>query len=192
MKPIHIVSAPPLYTNCFLLVGDKSHAVAIDPDAPVDRFDQALEENGATLTTILLTHGHHDHIGSLEDLREKYGAKVMMNEADAKMFGLACNEFFTDYGKFTVDGMIFETIFTPGHTPGSTCIRCGDLLFTGDTLFAGSIGRTDFPGSSMSDMKKSLKKLKDAIQNNPQVLPGHEEFSTMDDEKQYNPYLKGV
>ena len=191
MKALHIVDGPPLYTNCFLLIGSEGHAVAIDPAAGAARFEKALADEKATLTHILLTHGHHDHIGSVEALREKYGAKLYMNKADAEQFGLSADEFFTDGGTITVDDMVISTLFTPGHTPGSTCIRCGDMLFTGDTLFAGDIGRTDFPGGSMPQMTESLAKLKNWVSDNPQVLPGHEEFSTMDEEKRQNPYLRG-
>lgn len=190
MKVLHIVDGPPLYTNCFLLIGDKGSAVAVDPAADADRFVQALEENDARLTHIFLTHGHHDHIGSVEPLREKYGAKLYMNEADARFFDLQLDEAFTDFGTITVDDMTFRTIFTPGHTPGSTCIECGDLLFTGDTLFAGDIGRTDLPGGSYAKMKESLHKLTEAITEDVQVLPGHEEFSTMEYEKMHNRYLR--
>ncbi len=191
MKALHIVDGPPLYTNCFLLIGSEGHAVAIDPAADAARFEKALADEKATLTHILLTHGHHDHIGSVEALREKYGAKLCMNKADAEQFGLSADEFFTDGGTIAVDDMVISTLFTPGHTPGSTCIRCEDMLFTGDTLFAGDIGRTDFPGGSMAQMTESLAKLKNWVSDNPQVLPGHEEFSTMDEEKRQNPYLQG-
>lgn len=190
MKVIHIVDRPPLYTNCFLLIGEHGDAVAIDPAAPVEQFVDQLEKNNATLTHILLTHGHFDHIGSVDALREKYGAKLVMNEADEDHFDLQADAYFTDFGKLEIDGMDFETIFTPGHTPGSTCIRCEDLLFTGDTLFAGDVGRTDLPGGDSAALKASLKKLCDAVQDDVQVLPGHEEFSTLDTEKKENPYLR--
>lgn len=190
MKFIHIVDGPPLYTNCFLLIGNEGHAVAIDPAAPAGQFAKQLEENGATLTHILLTHGHHDHIGSVEALRQQYGARVYIGAADAAQFGIAADETYTDGGSIVVDDMKFTTIFTPGHTPGSVCIRCGEWLFSGDTLFAGDIGRTDFAGGSRADMTASLKKLLREVPDNPQVLPGHEEFSTMDAERQTNPYLR--
>ncbi len=190
MKAMHITAEGPYYTNCFLLVGEAGHAVAIDPAADAAIFTKALEESGATLSLILLTHGHHDHVGAVEALRKQCGAKLMMNDADAKQFGMSPDETFTDGGSFTVDDMTFETIFTPGHTPGSTCIRCGELLFTGDTLFAGDIGRTDFPGGSMAEMKKSLRKLRDYTDEDLQVLPGHEEFSSLSYEKQHNPYMR--
>lgn len=189
-KMIHIVDAPPLRTNCFLLIGNEGHAVAIDPAAPVEEFVQALEENDATLTAVLLTHGHHDHIGSVEALYEKYGARVYMNEADARQFHMHPDEFYTDFGTIQVDDMTFTTIFTPGHTPGSTCIQVDDKLFSGDTLFADSIGRTDLEGGSMKQMRESLKKLADNITEDLKVYPGHAEFTSMAHEKAHNRYMK--
>ncbi len=189
MKIIHIADGPPLYTNCFLLVGSEGHAVAIDPAAPIERWEQALLENHATLTHILLTHGHFDHVGSVDALRQKYGAAFYMNDADAKLYNLQPDAVYSDFGTLTVDDMTLTTIFTPGHSPGSTCIRCGGWLFTGDTLFAGDIGRTDFKGGNAGEMQKSLQKLLAAVPDNPQILPGHEEFSTMAEEKHSNPYL---
>ncbi|NLW79138.1 MAG: MBL fold metallo-hydrolase [Ruminococcaceae bacterium] len=191
MKAFHIVASAPYYTNTFLLISDGGHGVVIDPAADAEVYLKQLEEDGATLTHILLTHGHFDHVGAVDALKEKTGAKLYMNAADAKMFEMQPDETYTDGGTIQVDELSFTVIFTPGHTPGSVCIRCGDLLFTGDTLFAGDIGRTDFPGSSTTQMRESLRKLRDTITDNPQVLPGHEEFSTMDNEKQHNPYLRG-
>ncbi|MDL2252850.1 MBL fold metallo-hydrolase [Ruminococcaceae bacterium OttesenSCG-928-I18] len=192
MKVIHIIGEAPLHTNCFLLIGEQNHAVAIDPAADAQKFIEALEEEGASLTHILLTHGHPDHIGAVEQLREKYGAKVYMNEGDVRKYRPAPDVLFEDFGTIEVDDMCFQTIFTPGHTPGSTCIRCGDMLFSGDTLFAGDIGRTDLAGGDMDAMMQSLKKLKEAITEDLQVLPGHEEFSTMEREKKYNRYLRDL
>ncbi|MDL2293250.1 MBL fold metallo-hydrolase [Ruminococcaceae bacterium OttesenSCG-928-D13] len=190
MKAIHIVDGPPLYTNCFLIISDAGHAVAVDPAAEARRFEEALEENGATLSAIFLTHGHHDHVGSVEPLRAKYGAKVYLNEADAKQFGIKADESFTDGQEIVLDELRFKVYSTPGHTPGSVCIEIGDLLFTGDTLFAGDIGRTDFPGGDQKAMRESLKKLRDTVPGDPQVLPGHEEFSSMEQERKNNPYLR--
>ena len=190
MKLLHIMDGPPLYTNGFLVISKEGNAVAVDPAADASLFAKALEENNAKLTLILLTHGHFDHIGSVEKLRADYGAKFMMNQEDARQFGLHPDEVYTDFGKINVDELVFETIFTPGHTPGSTCIRCGEVMFTGDTLFAGDIGRTDLPGGDSQQMKHSLKKLCEAVTDDIEVLPGHEEFSTLDTEKKGNPYLR--
>ena len=192
MKLIHIIGEAPLYTNCFLLIGEGNQAVAIDPAAPPEKFLETLKEEGATLTHIFLTHGHPDHVSGVDELREKTGAKVYMNEGDVRKYRPKPDALFEDMGELMVDGMRFRTIFTPGHTPGSTCIECGDLLFTGDTVFAGDIGRTDLPGGNMADMQKSLKKLLDTVEGNPQVLPGHEAFSTWEHERRYNLYLRDV
>lgn len=190
MKLIHLVGMPPLYTNSFLLVGNEGHAVLIDPAVSPGKVGEALEEYGATLTHILLTHGHPDHTMTLKPIMEKYHPKLMMNLADAKRYCLTPDEGFTDFGTIQVDEMTFQTIFTPGHTKGSTVILCGGFLFSGDTLFAGDIGRTDFADSSTADMENSLKKILEHIKGNPQVLPGHEEFSTLDEERKNNPYLR--
>lgn len=187
-KVYHIHGRAPLFTNTFLLVTEAGHAVAIDPDAPAEKYRQLLEKEGAVLTHILLTHGHHDHVGSVNELRAD-GAKLYMNAADAAHFGIQPDEVYTDGGQIQVDEDCYTTIFTPGHTPGSTCIRCDALLFTGDTLFAGTVGRTDLPGGNYDQLMDSLKKLCDAVHDDPQVLPGHEDFSTMEQEKASNPYL---
>lgn len=190
MELKHIMDGPPLYTNCFLLISNKGNAVAIDPAAPIKEFEQELAKENAKLTHILLTHGHHDHIGSVEEMRQKYGAKLYMNQGDAMQFHIQPDEYFTDGGQIQVDDMNFTTIFTPGHTPGSTCILCDNWMFTGDTLFADDIGRTDLPGGNSEQMKESLKKLCDTVKTNPTIFPGHEEFSTLENEKKNNRYLQ--
>lgn len=190
MKMIHMVGAPPLYTNTFLLIGNEGHAVVIDPAVPVAKIDEALTQNNASLTHVFLTHGHPDHTATLEEVLAQYHPRFYMNLADAAHYRLSPDEGFEDFGVVQVDDMAFKTIFTPGHTRGSTVILCGDWAFTGDTLFAGDIGRTDFFDSNPEDMRKSLKKIVDNVKGNPKVLPGHEEFSTMEAERQGNPYLR--
>ncbi len=192
MKIVHILGDAPLYTNCFLLVGEKGNAVAIDPAAPVQKFLQALKEENATLVHIFLTHGHPDHVASVDELREHTGATVYMNEGDTRKYRPTPDVFFEDGSILNVDDMCFRVLFTPGHTPGSVCLECGELLFTGDTLFAGDIGRTDLPGGNDEQMKNSLQKLLSLIEGECKVLPGHEEFSTFLFEKQNNPYLQGL
>ena len=192
MKAFHIVGPAPLCTNTFLLV---SHAVAIDPAADASLYEQALEQTGAKLTHILCTHGHYDHVGAVKQLREKWGCKVYLDPADAKgNSSLPMTESdsgYVDGGEIKVDELTFKTWHTPGHTPGSWVILCGDMFFTGDTLFHGSIGRTDLPGGSMMQMEESLQKLLELpVPDKARVLPGHEAFSTMADEKRHNYYLR--
>ena len=195
MKAFHIVGPAPLCTNTFLLVTDAGHAVAIDPAADASLYEQALEQTGAKLTHILCTHGHYDHVGAVKQLREKWGCKVYLDPADAKgnsslpMPESDCG--YVDGGEIKVDELTFKTWHTPGHTPGSWVILCGDMFFTGDTLFHGSIGRTDLPGGSMMQMEESLQKLLELpVPDKARVLPGHEAFSTMADEKRHNYYLR--
>ena len=195
MKAFHIVGPAPLCTNTFLLVTDAGHAVAIDPAADASLYEQALEQNGAKLTHILCTHGHYDHVGAVKQLREKWGCKVYLDPADAKgNSSLPMTESdsgYVDGGEIKVDELTFKTWHTPGHTPGSWVILCGDMFFTGDTLFHGSIGRTDLPGGSMMQMEESLQKLLELpVPDKARVLPGHEAFSTMEDEKRHNYYLR--
>ena len=195
MKAFHIVGPAPLCTNTFLLVTDAGHAVAIDPAADASLYEQALEQTGAKLTHILGTHGHYDHVGAVKQLREKWGCKVYLDPADAKgNSSLPMTESdsgYVDGGEIKVDELTFKTWHTPGHTPGSWVILCGDMFFTGDTLFHGSIGRTDLPGGSMMQMEESLQKLLELpVPDKARVLPGHEAFSTMADEKRHNYYLR--
>ncbi len=195
MKAFHIVGPAPLCTNTFLLVTDADHAVAIDPAADASLYEQALEQTGAKLTHILCTHGHYDHVGAVKQLKEKWGCKVYLDPADAKgNSSLPMTESdsgYVDGGEIKVDELTFKTWHTPGHTPGSWVILCGDMFFTGDTLFHGSIGRTDLPGGSMMQMEESLQKLLELpVPDKARVLPGHEAFSTMADEKRHNYYLR--
>ena len=195
MKAFHIVGPAPLCTNTFLLVTDAGHAVAIDPAADASLYEQALEQTGAKLTHILCTHGHYDHVGAVKQLREKWGCKVYLDPADAKgnssLPMTDSDSGYVDGGEIKVDELTFKTWHTPGHTPGSWVILCGDMFFTGDTLFHGSIGRTDLPGGSMMQMEESLQKLLELpVPDKARVLPGHEAFSTMADEKRHNYYLR--
>ena len=194
MQAFHLVGPAPLFTNTFLLIGSAGHAVAVDPAAAPERYLGLMEEHGATLTDIFLTHGHYDHIGAVEVLREKTGARVHLAAEDrlgTQLFPLTeADADYTDGEQITVDDMTFTVIKTPGHSAGSVCLLCGDLLFSGDTLFARDIGRTDLDGSQPGLMTASLQKLCDAVTENAQVLPGHEGFSDMDDEKRSNPWLQ--
>ena len=195
MKAFHIVGPAPLCTNTFLLVTDAGHAVAIDPAADASLYEQALAQTGAKLTHILCTHGHYDHVGAVKQLKEKWGCKVYLDPADAKgnstLPMTESDSGYVDGGEIKVDELTFKTWHTPGHTPGSWVILCGDMFFTGDTLFHGSIGRTDLPGGSMMQMEESLQKLLELpVPDKARVLPGHEAFSTMADEKRHNYYLR--
>ncbi len=199
MKIQHIPGLPPLYTNTFLIVTDAGHGILVDAAAAPQTYLDALEKEGASLTHILLTHGHYDHVGAVAALREQTGCKVYMDPADAagsQMLPLSrglVDENWPEGDELTIDELTFRVYHTPGHTPGSVCLQCGGLLFSGDTLFAGSCGRTDLPGGSMAQMQKSLSMLAALpLADETQVLPGHEAFSTLGRERRGNPCLNGA
>ena len=199
MKIQHIPGLPPLYTNTFLIVTDAGHGILVDAAAAPQTYLDALEKEGASLTHILLTHGHYDHVGAVAALREQTGCKVYMDPADAagsQMLPLSrglVDENWPEGDELTIDELTFRVYHTPGHTPGSVCLQCGGLLFSGDTLFAGSCGRTDLPGGSMAQMQKSLSMLAALpLADETQVLPGHEAFSTLGRERRSNPCLNGA
>ena len=193
---IQTLTLGPLATNCYLVRQDGcSRVVIIDPAANSKKLLAALQEQGLTLEAILLTHAHFDHIGALKNLRAATNARVYIGEADKDDPSRMCHDLLTytdtyrDGDFVTAGGLRFQVLATPGHTPGSVCLLCGEALFSGDTLFAGSYGRTDFKGGSMQDMYASLRKLA-ALPPQTRVLPGHGPESTIEDELRTNPYLR--
>ena len=196
MKVTHILGAAPLYTNTFLLVTEQKHGILIDAAAEPDTYKKALAEQGATLTHILLTHGHYDHVGAVAALRRETGCKVYLDPADAlgdALYPLKASdvdEAWPASGSLTIDELTFTIYHTPGHTRGSVVLALGKLLFCGDTLFAGSCGRTDMPGGSGIQMQQSLSILAESdLRNDMQVLPGHGEDSTLGRERLSNPFM---
>ena len=196
MKVTHILGAAPLYTNTFLIVTDQRHGILIDAAAEPDTYKKALAEQGATLTHILVTHGHYDHVGAVAALRRETGCKVYLDPADAlgdALYPLKASdvdEAWPASGSLTIDELTFTIYHTPGHTRGSVVLALGKLLFCGDTLFAGSCGRTDMPGGSGIQMQQSLSMLAESdLRNDMQVLPGHGEDSTLGRERLSNPFM---
>lgn len=195
MQAYHIVGPAPLYTNTFLLISDAGRAAVIDPAADAGEYEKLLKEKGASLAAIFCTHGHYDHVGSAAALRRAHGAKLWCEAADVQgnqMYPLAEADSGYEEGEtIPLDELNFTVWHTPGHTAGSVCILCGNYFFTGDTLFAGSMGRTDLPGGNVRAMDASLKKLTGLpVPKDAQVLPGHGEFSTYEREMNTNWYIR--
>ena len=181
-----------LQTNCYILQGSDG-CLVIDPGDQADAVLHCLGDR--KLGAILLTHGHFDHVGAVKDLAAETDCQVFLHAGDltlpqAMTAGtLYHTHTYEDGQVLNLCGLEITVLHTPGHTPGSVCLCCEDSMFAGDTLFAGSIGRTDFPGSSPAQMAKSMTKLK-ALDKNYTVYPGHGESTTLDEEKRYNPFLR--
>ncbi len=197
MKAYHLNGPAPLFTNTFLLISDAKHAVVIDPAAGAADYDRILKQEGAILTDIFCTHGHSDHVGAAEALRGEWNAKLWCEAADVcgtQLFPLTLTDGgYAEGAEIRVDELTFRAWHTPGHTKGSVCILCGELFFTGDTLFAGDTGRTDLPGGSFDEMVASCKKImRLPVPAQAKVLPGHEDFSTYAYEMAHNGFIDAM
>ena len=181
-----------LQTNCYILQGPEG-CLVIDPATGADTILNELGDQ--PLAAILLTHGHFDHVGAVRDLVAQTDCRVFLCAEELSMprnltsGALYYTDTYADGDTITLAGLTFTVLHTPGHTPGSVCLCFGDVMFSGDTLFAGSIGRTDFPGSDPAKMKASLGRLVQ-LERNFTVCPGHGEPTTLDEEKRYNPFLR--
>lgn len=197
MKAFHLLGAAPFYTNSFVLITDAGHAVVIDPAAEVQEYDKIFKDNNAKLTHIFCTHGHYDHVGGAGVLSREWGAKVWCEPADCmgvQLFPLKSADSGYEEGEtIQVDELTFTVWHTPGHTEGSVVLLCGEYLFVGDTVFQGSIGRTDLDGGSSRKMDESLRKFAALpIPKETQLLPGHGDFSTFGEELNSNFYIRNA
>ena len=188
-----------LMTNCYIVTDETTlECAVIDPGDESNTILYYLEDNHLTCRAILLTHGHYDHTGAVYAVHEETGAPVYMHALDAgtavafDSYSFVPPEgtiFYKEGDEIRVGSLTFRVLETPGHTAGSCTLLCEDSMFSGDTLFHECCGRCDLETGSMEDMMASLKKLA-LLQGNYQVYPGHESFSTLDYERQYNPYMK--
>ncbi len=182
-------------TNCYIVWDEATgRAAVIDPGDDCPAIASALARKNLTVGLILLTHGHFDHTGAVDALREQTGAPVYMHRADLSLDRQVMDVtkpfcFYDEGDTVSLDALQFRVLHTPGHTPGSVCLVCGEALFSGDTLFCGSCGRTDFPGGSWDDMEHSLARLY-ALPGNYTVLPGHESLTMLADERVTNPFMR--
>ena len=191
---IHTLPLGDYQTNTYIAEND-GHCVIIDAGYAPETILRFLADHDLTADAILLTHGHFDHVGAVRDLAAELACPVYLHESELSMPPMmtAGPLYYTHtYGEgdhLTFAGIRFRVLHTPGHTPGSVCLMAEDHLFSGDTLFAGSCGRTDFPGGDWATIRKSLTRLA-GMENDYLVHPGHGESTTLAREKQYNPYMQ--
>lgn len=185
-------------TNCYLIWAEGSgKCLVIDPGYEPDTVLDAVEDLGLSVQAILLTHGHFDHVGGVRQIAADTGCDVYLNTADCSMPPMmTCGPLYYTHSysggeELDLAGLKLGVIATPGHTPGSVCLMCENSIFCGDTLFAGSCGRTDLPGGNTAQLRKSLALL-NTLEGNYFVYPGHGPSSSLSEEKRHNPYLGGL
>ena len=183
-------------TNCYLVWGEDSPTcVVIDPGYEPDTILREAKAAGKKIAAILLTHGHFDHVGAVKDLVAEIGCPVYLCAEDCSMPPqmTAGPLYYTNtYGEgdfVELAGLSFKVLHTPGHTPGSVCLMCENAIFSGDTLFWGSCGRTDLPGGSWTTIRVSLKRLA-GLSGDYDVYPGHGDSTTLSFERKMNPYMQ--
>ena len=200
-------------TNCYIVINDETkECFIIDPGASGKQLAEKMRQDNLTPVAVLLTHGHFDHAGAAKTLAGEFNIKVYAHEAEAETLRspeknvswmINCKEsydadvFLKDEEVITLAGFGIKVLHTPGHTEGGCCYYVAEegVVFTGDTLFAGSVGRTDFPGGSMSQIVRSVQEklltLNEAgnLETDIMVYPGHNDPTTIETERIENPYL---
>jgi glyoxylase-like metal-dependent hydrolase (beta-lactamase superfamily II) len=192
----------PLENNCFIIVDEGVKECFItDPGDEPDRLMDYVSENSLKVKYLVCTHVHFDHVGALPELQKETGAKIVMHKADlpiyersdehAAMWGFEIaplpqpDIFVSDGDRITVGNLNFEILHTPGHSPGGICVYGEGIVVTGDTLFAGSVGRTDLPGGDITRLRASFRRLM-TLPEGIRVLPGHGPETTIGHERSYN------
>jgi hydroxyacylglutathione hydrolase len=195
-------------TNCFIVGDDSSNeAIVIDPGGEAQRILQEIEKLGVDVKAVVNTHAHVDHIGALKEIKDSFDAEIMLHNLElpilqtasrmARLFGVSIEQppepdrFLSDGDQVNCGDITLTVIETPGHSPGGISLVTSDgrYCFAGDTLFAGSIGRTDLPGGDYHTLIQSIKTRLIPLGDDVKVLPGHGPATTMGTERRYNPFL---
>jgi len=196
----------PLQVNCFILADEKTkEAVVIDPGDDAEDILKVIREKGLTVKYLVNTHGHFDHVGANKALKEATGAELLIHEGDApvmasaplqsRAFGMSAissppaDRFVKQGDVITAGDVALKVLHTPGHSPGGISLLERGMVFTGDALFAGSIGRTDLPGGDLMTLLRSIKTNLLSLPDDTKVFCGHGPASTIGDERNDNPFL---
>lgn len=205
MKILHLTVGM-VATNCYIFYDENTmEGAVIDPGDNAKAILKTIEDEKINLKYVLLTHGHFDHILAVHDVVNATGAKLVCNKDDLWLLNKNAMGQFKSFAKnfketpvdieaedgteIKVGGLTAKYISTPGHTPGSSVILVEDVMFTGDTLFRRECGRCDLEGGDFPTILRSLKKLYN-MQGDYKVLPGHDAFSTLEEEREYNRYMR--
>lgn len=194
----------PMQVNCYILgSSDTSEALVIDPGFEPEKIKRSLNKRGLKAKYVVNTHGHIDHIGADANFTcpvyiHRLDARLLKNPALnlSDMMGISFTlpaqiELLEDGQKLKIGEFYLEVIHTPGHTPGGICLNEGEFIFTGDTLFAQGLGRTDIPYASERDLLNSIQKKLFTLQDEVVIYPGHGPSSTIGEEKRNNPFING-
>ena len=177
-------------TNCYLVGAEPSlEGMVIDPGDEPQRILKAIKDNKLNIKLIVITHGHGDHTGALEEIKNITGAKIAIHPADASCLGTPAEILLSDGDFVTIGNLKFQVLHTPGHSQGGICLFGHGILFSGDTLFQYSIGRTDL-GGSMSQLLNNISSKLMVLPENTRVYPGHGPATTIGAEKVSNPFLR--
>ena len=182
-----------LATNCYVVSCEETKKAAIiDPglenEEEANQILGYIKKNGLKVKYIINTHGHPDHIAGNDKMKQETGASILIHETHQGRAGP--DQKLKDGDIITVGNFTLKVLYTPGHTKGGISLLGDGVVFTGDTLFAGAIGRTDFPGGSYQQIIQSIKTKLLPLPDSTKVYPGHEDFSTIGNEKKYNPFLQ--
>jgi len=203
---LYSLEAGAFAANCYLAACEKTrHGILIDPGAEAERILRMVREKEITVDYIACTHGHIDHIGAAAAVKRALNAPLYIHQADSGMlrhphdalgfYGDKAEPaepdgFLEEGGELPFGSVTLKVLSTPGHSPGSICLQGEGILFSGDTLFAGSIGRTDFPGGNFAQIISSIKTKLLVLPEETVVYPGHGPATTIGEEKRYNPFLR--
>jgi len=195
----------PLEENTYI-IGDEvtNQAIVVDPGDESDRIIEIIKERGLQVHTIICTHTHFDHVGAVGDIKKATGARILIHKEDQQVYETAKDQaafwgydfddipqpdgFIDEGDDIQVGDIKFRVMHTPGHSPGGICLYGGGVLITGDTLFKGSVGRTDFPGGSMEELKKSFRRLL-GLPEGTKIFSGHGPETTVGMEKRTNYFV---